>query len=462
MIDAAPPRLRAFLEAAPRGSLRVLKAFAAAESMSDWLARDLLDLVCLGQKQLDQLVPSVHVAGFVVERNSEWHIAEPERRYLVSELVKDENLFTTCHARLAELAMQQVPLEGSELPAYLTQPVGRAYHVTAIAPSQGLPLYQEAYSGRLGDRWLAARLALEQQEHRLIPRNAIEPAFLRGMVLYREGRIEKAMRVLQPVAYAEEVRREVAVAAHLYARSLRRSDPVEAERLLRRSLALQEALDDPLGEAHVLHSLAQLLGPARHSEAIELLKKSLSLGESLQDKHHQAEVLHTMGAISSEQNTGQGIELLRSSLALLEDANDRHGQAQVLHTLGQNLWDTNAREAEQLLQRSIGILTALNDKFGRAQVLHTLGQKLASTDRETAEVALRQSLEIGEQIGNLRHQAMVLMTLGAFIWPGNQAEGRRLLLRSLELERVGRNHVGERLVLRELARRGIEPDAFAS
>ena len=492
-------RLVAFVGSAPPGSLRALTALAAPESLSDELAQHLIELACPGQLRLDAFVSALHLGGFLIERNSEWHISHEERAFLNSELLKDGKLFLQCHGFLAGVAEAREPTRGAmEVPVYLLGPVGRAYHHAAVSPEEGLALYRDTSSGPLAQQWLAARLASEQQELGILPSGAIEPAFLRGMVLYREGAIDQAMRVLRPVAHSEEVRQEVAIAAHLVGRQRWKRSEKEAEGLLRRSLKILEAIGDRHGQAQVLHTLGQNLWRRNPEEAEGLLRRSLEIGEAIGHRHHQAQVLHTLGQNLWRRNPEEAEGLLRRSLKILEAIGDRHGQAQVLHTLGQNLWRRNPEEAERLLRRSLKILEAIGDRHGQAQVLHTLGQNLWRRNPEEAERLLRRSLEIGEAIGhrhhqaqvlhtlglnlsagnpseaeellrrslaigedlrNMRHQAIVLLTLGKLFWPTDPAQGRALMLRSLKLERRSRNRSGEEIVLREMRRRGIDQPA---
>ena len=492
-------RLGAFLDSAPLQTLSALTALAAAESLSDGLARQLMELACPDQYQLDAFVSALHLSGFVVERNSEWHLTSDERAFLSNELLKNQELYSRCHKYLAEVATLQIATDATiEIPRYLLGPVGRAYHQTALSVQDGLFLYRNAYRGSLAERWLAARLSNEQQEQKIIPEGALEPAFLRGMVLYGEGQLDHAMRVLRSVAYSDERREEVAIASHLYARHLRRRDPQEAERLLRRSLEIGEAikhdhhqaqvlhtlgdhlwhrdpqeaerllrrsleilddLNDRYGQAQVLHTLGDHLWRHDPQEAERLLRRSLAIGEAIKHHHRQAQVLHTLGDHLWRRDPQEAEHLLRQSLAILEGLDDRHSQAQVLHTLGDQLWRRDSQEAERLLRRSLEILDDLNDRYGQAQVLHTLGKHISALNQSEAEALLRRSLAIGEEIRNLRHQAIVLLTLGKLFWPTNPEEGRTLMLRSLNLERKGGNRYGEQLVLRELLARGIDVPA---
>lgn len=397
-------------------------ALAAAESLSDWLANALLQLVCPDQWQLESIVSALHIAGFVVERNSEWNLAKAERDYLSDALRKNGDLFAQCHSYLAELAFSTGPDSPEvEMPRYLRSAVGRAYHQTAISPQEGLVLYSALDSQSLGETWLAARLATEQQTQGIVPRTAIEPDFLMGMVLYREGRTREAMRILGRVAYVRDTRYEVAVSAHLYGRHL-----------LRR----------------------------HHNEALRLLRKSVAIGRELGNVHHEAQVLHTLGRALWPRNPRRAEECLQRSLAILKDIPDELGQAQVRLTLGQQFSrEGRSEEAEEMLRLSVEIDQSAGSTLELAQALEALGQHLMLSKPTEAESLLRRSLALGDRIQNIRHQAIVSLALGKLLWPTRPDEARAAMLRSLDLNRSRRDVEGERIVRRELKKRSITPPA---
>lgn len=457
---AQPVRLRAFLANAPSGSSKALLAISAAESLTDWLALCLIRQASKGGK-LDPtaFVAAIHVSGFVVERNSEWHLSTAERRHLIERLRLERGLYISCHSELASIASRydQVARE-AEVPYYLGLPAGVAYHRTAL-DEHSYPLYAATYGGTVGERWLAARLAGEQLALGVIPTGAIEPTFLVGMNQYREGDRSAALQTLRPIAFSEETRIEVAISAHVYARSLRRRDPRGSIALLSRSLGILEALGDQFGQAQVLHTLGQLLWHEDPRSAERLLRRSIDLGRSLNRLLHVSEVLHTLGQALWSVRPTEAETLLRESLAIDQQLDNRTGVAQVQHTLGQKLRSTKPEEATELLRASLLAERRLGRKLGQAQVLHTLAQHIVGVNRPEALELLRESLTIGESIGNVRHQAIVCLTLGKLLLSESPDEGRALVERSLALNRSVGDRQGEQLVLQEMRRLGIHPTA---
>ncbi len=335
-------------------------ALSAAESLTDDLAAYLLELA--GMQEREALISALHVCDFVFERNSEWHLAARARDYLLRRLLERRELFRAAHGRLLEVSRSPALREQfSEIPRYLLEGTGRAYHSSALNPAVGLLRYSDvAVSDARGQQWLAARLAREQQTLGILPRESLEIDFLQGMVYYREGRVADAEPLLRRVAGFMIPRREVAIALYIVGRlDGRRGRTRRAEAELNRSLEIERNLGNAFGEALVLHALGQLIGRDRQraSQAEELLRRSLEVGEQLENRQHQAQVLHTLGQLigRDRQRASQAEELLRRSLELLQNLDDALGQAQVLYTWGKIRSRSDRQEGIGLLRRSLAI-----------------------------------------------------------------------------------------------------------
>ncbi len=310
---------------------RALLVVAAPESATDDLIRHLLVLGGWSSEWAAALIGAIHRCDFVVERNSEWHLAPSARSELMKTLVGDHDLSLLVHSRLLELATPggSDGFDG-EFPRYLREGPGRAYHGVFVNAPGALQEYGAIAEGpRSGQQWLASRLATEQVDLALIPADAVEVLFLQGMVAYREGRVRDAEPKLRKVANTDVTRHEVAVAAHLIggmdARRYR-SRP-RGEKLLRKSLELLDELGDPFGEAQVLHTLGQLVGrdSGRSEEAETQLRKSREIGEVLGNRNHQAQVLYSMARVVGVlPSTAE--ELLRESLRLNRAISNKSGE----------------------------------------------------------------------------------------------------------------------------------------
>ncbi|HEU4392141.1 MAG TPA: tetratricopeptide repeat protein [Solirubrobacterales bacterium] len=461
-MPALPKELAPFL-AGREDAERGLLALAGAESLTDPLACDLLQVALGMNGEREDLVASLHLCDFVVERNSEWHLAPRIREALVEQLTTEHELSERVHRRLLELSEPETASADlpDELPRYLQAGVGRAYHATFLS-DEGVHQYSRLADQPLsGQQWLAGELATEQVRLGLIPENALEVMFLQGMILYRERRWREAERVLRKVANRSERSHEVAVAAHLVGRmdGRRPSRRKSGESFLWKSLKILRSLSDSFGTAQVLHTLGRQIGRdrGRRPEAEKLLRESLEIEQTMDNPYGAAQVLHTLGQLVGRERgrRAEAEELLRGSLEIEQAMDSPFGTAQVLHTLGQMVGRDRGRraEAEKLLRESLEILRALNDSFGAAQVLHTLGQ-LVGRDRgrrAEAEELLRESLEIGRDLGRRSHQAQVLYTTSQLAgMPPKKAEA--LLQESLELDRQRKNRHGEQLVERALQR----------
>jgi tetratricopeptide (TPR) repeat protein len=441
-----------------RDTRTALLALSGAASLTDSLATDLLCRAGRSRAWASVFLRAVHACDFVIHRNSEWHIAPRVRDELARDLKANKELSDVAHSRLYEIAASTDPMyfsvsrraersEGDdvsgdprtrmrpasgsaaplpnatqlagEIPAYLSEGPGLAYHGAVVQQAVGLAAYAAIADAPLtGQQWLASRLAQEQVEAGIIASDAIEVLFLQGMVAYREQRRREAIGILRRVATSEETRPEVAISAHLVGRfdGRRYVTRARGEALLRMSLEIGEELGHEFHMAQVLHTLGQLVGrdPKRASEAEELLRQSLEIGEELGHEFHMAQVLHTLGQLVGRdpKRAGEAEELLRQSLEMLEALEDGFGEAQVLHTLGQLVGrdPKRAGEAEELLRQSLEIGEELKNANHQAQVLYSMAQ-LPDVSRSSAEALLRRSLALNTEIRNQRGQRIVQRAL---------------------------------------------------
>ena len=269
-----------------------LMVLSAAESLTDELAAYLLEEIT-DPRRPSKLINALHVCDFVFERNSEWNFAPAVRKHLLERLSEQPDLFRMAHGRLLQVSRSSgLRREFSELPRYLVEGPGEAYHASALVPSEGLPKYAAiALFGQGGQQWLAARLAREQQAFGIIPPQSLEVDFLQGMVCYREGNLRDAEQLLRRVSEEVSDRIEVAIALHIVGRlDGQRGRTHQAESELNRSLAIHRILGDTFGEAQVLYSLGRLVGRDRSRSgeadepalsvqvAVALVNKGVTLG----------------------------------------------------------------------------------------------------------------------------------------------------------------------------------------
>ncbi|NBC32900.1 MAG: tetratricopeptide repeat protein [Alphaproteobacteria bacterium] len=394
-----PEPLRLFLDNVPETAQKALIALASAESLTDKVAARLIQDVVSPDLPAERFVHALHYASFIIGRNSEWHIEPEARRWLVEQLNQNPEMMQAAHRTLLQIGAEEDPAgAGDIVPSYLFGAIGQAYHRAALDPEEGLQLYSRAYRPQLtGEQWLLGRLAEEQQETGILPGDAIEPAFLRGMTLYREGNRAAAESYLRRVVESGQRRHEVAIAAHLLGRSAqRRHDRREAERLYRLSLDIGEECSDAHHQAQVLHSLGNLLARRKPDEAEVLLRRSLELEEASGNRHGAAQVLHSLGNLLARRQPDEAEALLRRSLRLGEEIRATHHQAQVLNSLGSLLRQQQRwQEAEDCFQKVLGLSRTDVDKaiafLGLSQVAEARGDlgEAASYMEKTVEAQER-------------------------------------------------------------------------
>ncbi|SDL29881.1 Tetratricopeptide repeat-containing protein, partial [Geoalkalibacter ferrihydriticus] len=301
--NTCPSELKSFLSGAGEAFMRPLIALGVAESLTDEVATQLAVLSGLSKREANGLVKSLHFCDFVVERNSEWHFSSQVIECLNAEMACQDELVHKAHSLLLEIAMTgDIKCAGNTIPRYLLSDIGRAYHKSPLSPEEGLKIYASAADKKIsGSQWLLGKLAIAQQNKGILPPEAIEPSYIRGMTYYREGQQKEAEYFLGRVVESTEIRVEVAIACHIVGRLLarKRGKRDEAEKLLRRSLLIGEDINHKHHQAQVLHTLGQLIGENRNrsDEAEKLLRRSLDLLKKLKDKHGQAQALHTLGQL---------------------------------------------------------------------------------------------------------------------------------------------------------------------
>lgn len=444
-----------FLQTLPEDISKAVMVLGAAVSLTDEIAVNLIDRCAPSSFKADAIVSCLRLSDFVIERNGEWKLDPTARASLLDELRKQPALAGMAHAFLRDKARDAGPSSPADsVPTYLTWQVGKAYHTAFFDSEKGLKLYLQAYTGRnTGDQWLLGQLAEEQQERGVLPSRAIEPSFFQGMTSYRERDWDAAEAYFRRVIKSKESRTEVAVSLHLLGLVLqrRRYNYKEAEKLMRRSLQMFEGLNDLLGQAHVLHSLANLIKRDSPKEAERLLMRSLGLREQLGELRGQALVLQTLGVLLSSEDRRRAGEYLRRSLRIEERTGNLSGQAQVMLTLANLLGTRNMAEAEGFLARSLKIDEQTGNLLGQVKVLHSWAKVIKTKDSQKAESLLRRSLRLCEKIKNLHAQAQVLHTLGDLLGERNMDEAITFLRRSVKIKEDFNNSYEQAQVMNSLA-----------
>jgi tetratricopeptide (TPR) repeat protein len=447
---------------APGGVVRALTALSAAVSLTDSLAVELVRECAPAEYRPESVVDCLRMCDFVTTDNGEWHIESSSRSFLLQRLREDKELAWAAHDKLRLTAAigqsGEAPTEVS-LPKYLTWHLGLAYHTSVFDPLQGLEEYRRGFRNEYTrEQWLLAKLAEEQQESGVLPADAVEPLFFRGMSFYRENMWQEAETYFKRVEQIGGQSLEVATALHLLGRIYHHyyRDDNRAEDYLRRSLNLHRPY--PIGEAQVLNSLGNVIGKKKPREAERLLRRSLSLRRRMpfDDEFGEAQVLHSLANIigKKREKLTEAEGYLRRSLKIRRKIGSLSDQAQVLLTWGNLIKDVRRSEAIKLMRESLEIRKRLGNVRDQARVLHTLGKLVGQEDFNEADKLLRSSLQIEKQLHNASAQAMLLTDLGhLYLGAGKWQEARKFYRQTLNLKQTTLNRAFTHWGLADIAER---------
>ena len=243
---------------------------------------------------------------------------------------------------------------------------------------------------------------------------------------------------------------------------------IEAEPLLRRALAIDEAIDgaDHLNVAIRLNNLAALLHETnRLAEAEPLMRRVCEIFEkSLGGEHPKvATALNNLAQLLEETNRlAEAEPLLRRALTITESSYgpDHPNVAIPLNNLAQLLQATNRLgDAEPLMKRALAIDQAScgPNHPNVARDLNNLGSLLQATNRlAEAEPLLRRALAIDEASYGADHPEVAggLSNLASLLQATNRlAEAEPLLRRALAIDEAsyGPKHPNVALRLNNLA-----------
>lgn len=391
----------AFLSSAPEEAAVLMKALAVAESLTDQLAEEIYKSYPIPGVSFDLFLRSLRSSGLVTPRNSEWHLPPAVRSKLYKSASIEKDLFYKINCLILETASNALPNQyGVSVPRYLGTGAGIAYHKVSIDSDKNLRLYTSgtSHSNSYGELWLAVELSSLQVSAGLINRDAIEPSFLRGMLLYRDGKRQDALIPLQLVASSNQQRSEVSIACHLSGLITSRQKPNVAIRLLKKGLRLSSLIGDTSGQAKIAHTLANVVASREPAYALELLRLSIELDTNSGNIKGEAQSRLSLSRLLQSLKMDGAEEELRKSLILDEKIDNFMGVAKSLHSLGNMVRSRNLRDAEILIRRSLKIGLEEDDKRHVAQVSRSLGRVVQSYSPVEAERLYRMSIRVNTDL----------------------------------------------------------------
>ncbi|MGH9237028.1 MAG: tetratricopeptide repeat protein [Vicinamibacterales bacterium] len=213
----------------------------------------------------------------------------------------------------------------------------------------------------------------------------------------------------------------------------------EAERLLRRSLAISGPETQTPGTAATYGSLGILLqirGDLGGSETMH--RKSLAINQMLNRQEGIADAYGNLGVLLKTRGDLDGAEeMYRQALAIAEKLGRQEGMAKVYVNLGVLLQTRRDLDgAEEMYRKSLAIVEKLGLLEGMANVYGNLGNLLQiRRDLDGAEEMYRKSLAIEEKLGRPEGMASDYGNLGSLLQIRGDLDGAEAMYRkSLAIE----------------------------
>ncbi len=225
-----------------------------------------------------------------------------------------------------------------------------------------------------------------------------------------------------------------------------RGDLDEAERMHRKSLAIEEKLGRQEGMASDYGNLGLIYRTRGDlDEAERMLRRALEINEKLGRLEGMANQYGNLGLIyETRGDLDEAERMLRKALAIEEKLGRQEDMAAQYGNLGliyQTRGDLD--EAERMHRKSLAIEEKLGRLEGMANQYGNLGLIYQTRgDLDQAERMLRKALEINEKLGRLEGMAAQYGNLGGiYRTRGDAAQARRLWTQARELfARVGMPH----------------------
>jgi tetratricopeptide (TPR) repeat protein len=350
------------------------------------------------------------------------------------------------------------------------------YHRAVVDPGPALGQLDRFMSSALPTRRhsdLRAALELTQVRQPWLHEFEAEVTFVEGQYAYNTNDDETAERCFAAVWESNTDHRRRIVAGHLLGviRS-KRSAWVEAETILRETVALAHEMGDVKGEAVTLTTLARLLARQGGEERLEVadgvLRYALDLSSGdasafgAGDTYNRAMLLSTLGGVLSQRGGTRRLqeaeEHLLESLAiapmmLRSSIIDRF--ANVLSRLG---GARRLRTAERVLREYVESPdTKDQDAAIKLNTLVNVMLRSKRSDLTEAQRLIQRSIDLGRASGKKRHEAMASYTASRVAEQrGDFPAAIRLMRRVLKLnEELGldENIRQSRRRLRSLERR---------
>ncbi len=206
----------------------------------------------------------------------------------------------------------------------------------------------------------------------------------------------------------------------------------------KKSLKIQEEIDDPGGIATALNNIAFVYDEQGNiPAALDFYHRSLSFLEKTNDNRGIANSLNNIGLVYQDQGDyAKALEFFLKGLKIMQEIKDKNGISTSLNNIGLS-YDNQGDPGNALkyYHKSLSVAEEINDKDAAAITLINLGGVyFYQGDTTEALTYIRKSLKIYRELNDKRGMAIALNNIAAILFKqGKLSESLTYAIPSMEM-----------------------------
>jgi len=226
----------------------------------------------------------------------------------------------------------------------------------------------------------------------------------------------------------------------------------EAEKLLRKSLAGLQALEDVAEMVLCLNALSFIINrQGNYIKAEKLLKRALALAQTTPSRQLEADALSRLGAVYFYlADYARSSDCYAQTLRIRRELDDQFGVSLALGNLGITAYEQNdLKAARTYFEQSLDIVRhKIGNREREGWILNNLGMTALDYGEYTdAQTYYQQALHISQEIGDLWGESNTLGNLGLVFWSlGDFSRAEDSYIEAIKIKQEIGDRRGESLI----------------